>query len=513
MSLDKKLPADGRDTGAAIPKIIGMREAIEMVSTPVRLPDFSEKFFGKDNMAMLRDLLCSDVVRDLDVLYLTGSISEEEEIEYALVLEEAHELLLKLRALAKKMAEDVRHKATHYLKDLKPRYTNNACRANTSGLHKFLGGRRAICYAPDSTRYTPFFLTAYSYFVIELERALCCVAYDALLQQYPDTAKIDTVLLQLSTEKDPNSTLENKQYSYAAYLNAMHVYSTDLRNAADGPFARLFAQAASFPCSGTDDVTTWREIQELSIFRSIDFSVRLNGYTIKFSSIGMAEDAKISRLRRPFLTCLVQIEADSEDNAGRKINLCGAMDRVTGDLGVGSGADLARFAGEAAAMYVKRMIYKLLLDYLRSKPEDIERAPIHKPQKIVEEIRNAAENTITDALPAVQNQLAETAETANTTAATAEQQMAGLCTIADAKKQPSITISNLRGHSAGRIKNALDKLLGQPVRIRGSHHVYRTREGRTYPIALHNTDSVGIGMLNTCLREFGISPAELAARL
>ncbi|MBI5413500.1 type II toxin-antitoxin system HicA family toxin [Candidatus Peregrinibacteria bacterium] len=59
------------------------------------------------------------------------------------------------------------------------------------------------------------------------------------------------------------------------------------------------------------------------------------------------------------------------------------------------------------------------------------------------------------------------------------------------------------------MKGALDILLGPPLRVSGSHHVYRTRQGGTYPIPLHGTDEVGTGILNKCLREFGITPAEL----
>ncbi len=69
----------------------------------------------------------------------------------------------------------------------------------------------------------------------------------------------------------------------------------------------------------------------------------------------------------------------------------------------------------------------------------------------------------------------------------------------------------LRGLSGKRVLDMLKSLL--PLRrITGSHHIFQCREGGTYPIAIHG-NQVGIGMLLSCLRHFGIPPKEFFEKL
>lgn len=70
----------------------------------------------------------------------------------------------------------------------------------------------------------------------------------------------------------------------------------------------------------------------------------------------------------------------------------------------------------------------------------------------------------------------------------------------------------LRGLSGNRVLDTLKSLL--PLRrISGSHHIFQCREGGTYPIAIHGGHQVGIGMLLSCLRHFGITPKEFFEKL
>jgi predicted RNA binding protein YcfA (HicA-like mRNA interferase family) len=71
----------------------------------------------------------------------------------------------------------------------------------------------------------------------------------------------------------------------------------------------------------------------------------------------------------------------------------------------------------------------------------------------------------------------------------------------------------LRNRGSDEVKRTLIRLLGKPVGIEGSHHLFRCRDGRRYPISLHPQEPVGIGLLKKCLQHFRIDPEEFYEEL
>lgn len=68
-----------------------------------------------------------------------------------------------------------------------------------------------------------------------------------------------------------------------------------------------------------------------------------------------------------------------------------------------------------------------------------------------------------------------------------------------------------RGLRASDVLRTFTRLFGNPERIVGSHHVFRGRNGRTYPIALHPGAEVGVGMLLKSLRNLGVTVEDFEA--
>jgi len=69
---------------------------------------------------------------------------------------------------------------------------------------------------------------------------------------------------------------------------------------------------------------------------------------------------------------------------------------------------------------------------------------------------------------------------------------------------PVINTSRLGNLSGEFVKRTLIHLLGDPVRITGSHHVFEGKNGVKYPIPIHQGKTVGKGMMLKCLKTWGI---------
>jgi predicted RNA binding protein YcfA (HicA-like mRNA interferase family) len=70
---------------------------------------------------------------------------------------------------------------------------------------------------------------------------------------------------------------------------------------------------------------------------------------------------------------------------------------------------------------------------------------------------------------------------------------------------------SLKGLTGNRVYSALNTLL-RLDHITGSHHFFARKNGNgCYPISIHGSAPVGVGLLKKCLREYGISPEEFVS--
>ncbi len=80
-----------------------------------------------------------------------------------------------------------------------------------------------------------------------------------------------------------------------------------------------------------------------------------------------------------------------------------------------------------------------------------------------------------------------------------------------------LIMNKISGARAEEILDALRKMLGQEVRIVGSHHVFKSeRTGKTMPIPRHSQSSknhISLGLILDNLKVWGYSPLELATEL
>ena len=72
----------------------------------------------------------------------------------------------------------------------------------------------------------------------------------------------------------------------------------------------------------------------------------------------------------------------------------------------------------------------------------------------------------------------------------------------------SYGLSELKGINDRELKRALIKILGGPIRISGSHHIFESRITGRVPVPIHNR-TTPTGTLKVCLEALGVSPAEI----
>ncbi len=75
-----------------------------------------------------------------------------------------------------------------------------------------------------------------------------------------------------------------------------------------------------------------------------------------------------------------------------------------------------------------------------------------------------------------------------------------------------LLIAKLRSKKAIDLIAAFTRLIGKPSRINGSHHVF-VRDGVSYPIPFHTGESVSIGIILRGMKIFGISEEQMLAVL
>jgi|GEM_PF-4332449 len=179
------------------------------------------------------------------------------------------------------------------------------------------------------------------------------------------------------------------------------------------------------------------------------------------------------------------------------------IDRGTGEIVLsGTHLPLSTLMREDACLLLKKYLFEFVLDHLERKEDEITdlfKAPEKEGEKEETPMRIAGKQR-----KQVCKQLGtRTLEPENV----------------DQKEPTTETPDDdfehvkLRGLPGNRVLRAAEAKLGKPLRVSGSHHVFKSRNEGTCVIAIHGSDQVGIGMLKTFLDRAGIPPREFSDAL
>ncbi len=473
-----------------------LSEARQKVDVPLSFSNEAMNFLGSEHVTELARIIESEEVRTIDLLCLAGEMSVKEAVEYAMLLPE-------VRAAYRVMGEKV-EALNIRLRDKKlPHYISRSVKTaagkktyDARPIENFFNGVNN--FFSDASRKISGRLVAQTllgYAAQEVYRTLTVDAYrslDAFEEGALDGVMQDMELRERKGEFKPTGEdgISNLDALKAIRFFESSRFKTELTSAG----------LSSNP-PAEDVVALFEEVADLSLYRSITFTHETEN--IRFSFLSENNDSAVYQLqsRLPEI-CKVEVALRKPGHYKEASKFPLSIDRFTGELSTVMVTKLSSHIGKVAELGLRHVLLGELREYLLSKEDDIAEAePIVRPRK--EEQKETASLIEDGGMRGGQMQNVEVA-----TAETAVEETVPLVRVAGEK----VSLKNLKGFKGGRIKTALVSLLGE-ARVRGSHHIFRCRDGTTYPISLHDGEDVGTGLLGKCLKKFGIPPAELLEQL
>ncbi len=495
------------------------REEIHALTrTPKAVPARLSKLFGAEAIHAFTRVFENPDLAAMDALRMSGDISDNEIEEYQMLLPELHAVRRDLFASADLLAEGIRGKIPYYVDRT---FTKSGAVSPTQGLISLEECVEAL-------------IASQSFHGVHAARHLLLYDFHKRLSGWIGFMMLADLMGR--GDMDRASTLYNtfgsiqqellSQFSGMLFpFLAMQVGDQQSRfweahQRETAPFFEAVRASAQLP-EGQRDARAWNnvmfeEISALSYIRHIrPLQARVGPFWVRVSGDGLAWHAR----HRGTQICFVEILEDSPDalaskpfvetpgnerlvsvhEAGESRRILFQLDRSTGELiPFGSGIPLEAYypAGSPDVEAIRGAALSVLYEDLRSREDDpplpsrtdaevIDAAPI------AEETREQIAWSFT---PPIRKSGMETETTLETPAS-------------------SFRMTLLRNRSSDDVKRALIRLLGKPVSIEGSHHVFRCRDGRRYPISFHPKETVGIGLLKKCLQSFQIDPEEFYKEL
>lgn len=161
--------------------------------------------------------------------------------------------------------------------------------------------------------------------------------------------------------------------------------------------------------------------------------------------------------------------------------------------------------------HLKLVLYNIIHSYLANKEPDIDDL-LKNPDPITNlknQTQQSAEAAIQGTTPPSEKACQPEPETQEPS--TSAPQLPPPNGTENNKANKSNLYQKLKNLDGNDIKRILNSLLGDPIRINGSHHVYYSNKtNATYPIPFHGNDRIGFGLLKKCLEVWGITEEFMA---
>lgn len=498
------------------PKHYSTAEAEQLLKTKFDIPGSIRNFLGHENVRSLANLMADQSIRDLDILYLTGELTKEEAGQYRKVLPEVDDNKRVILEVVNKML--IRFKTALA-----------SCR-NRKEL-----GEVVLKALNDVVKLTVCLATT------EIE------TYGGLLMSEFKDAWEFAVFEAVEDYVRKNSTPENVDFFKAMCLQAdqrapkkgetsrsEYLKERDrLNRIIDNPFYRSRLESVT-DCHPLGDKAAKqlkealeaesKEIIELAQYRKILFTP----FALQEAEIAiMCDDVFENSSNYWPDTCMVELSLNPHEGVRKPqtkgMNTNGNLSfqvtlrdgvfpfflsRTTGELCFvqNHAKSISCVMSEDQYLALKRTVYGLVLAYLKSKEPDID--DLFKEHKVIT-TRQQVEAVIEAESPA----LVEEPEDPVVPTWTYQAWVPTPKAIPD--EEISVTrqthernaeyIRRLKGLSGNEVLAILKRLLDEPVRIQGSHHIFRSpRNNATFPIPIHSGESVKFPLLLSCLKKWDI---------
>ncbi len=505
--------------------VLSPSEARALATAHSTVPEVFRRLFGAANVAALSEALTDPDLQTIDTLVMSGQLTDEEAEEYQFLLPELHAVRREMYALADAFAVALQPKLPYYFDQT---FTRHDEVNRNGGLARLIGSTFDLA-------------TALARLEVHSERN--AMVYDFLTRlqgnimhsffRHMGRVGTEKTIIEMSEYLRANFDVnaQNGNAYYPPYLSwscfATHEHFWTKHRAELASFFRHPADTttrASADPSRNDAL--FAEVSALSYLRGIETTQRQFGsVTIRIVGEALAQHHS----RRGADVCFISLACNAPGVQPKTTPLdlptkdggvfqheefvdgseMLTLDRSTGQLhAFGSGLPLDALCDgfPAAAETLRGLVLSILLDDLQGRPDDL--VPPSKYPRPAPSISIADEAAVLEDAQAVAAETREELTFAWTPYVAPPTRSADAPRTSTAIEHPRFQMSLLRNRSADEVFRALVRLLGKPTGIEGSHHLFRGRDGRRYPIPFHKGDSVGIGILKKCLQWYGIDPDE-----
>ncbi len=492
-----------------------------------RVPESTKNFFGHENIEDLLDFLNNEEFHEADVLLHSGEIEINEFCEYLYTLPNYNDARLKIRRIAKNIANRINSKWPYYFeKEMKKTSPNIAnailkiLKEITSFIEIFIDNgigsyRNARMLEIKSTilsnfsHYLAKFFTTEGRSMLIPEVIRAYKHYDKFIQKFENSEQ----------------NLMGDLHTLANFDKNIHDNRQNIKDFFNSEFSPMVESSKNSPADlRIENEMLIDDIRNLSEFRRIEMTeYEFENLKIQFfgDEYPTWEETKVKNI------CIVRIFFDKnlvpkgpfwfQNNQGNSqmyhylqdgiIEFY--MDRADGDFFPGlSQIPLSEILSPEDFGKLGNIIYQLLFEYLENKEEDIPVLLV----KAIEKIRKS-EETVED----IRLVPKETADNLFKTLYEPEP-LADRKTESEPEKQqpePKKPLLTKRGLPAGRVHAAFERILGKP-RIPGggsSHRIYTGKNGRKFPVPYHKGEDTGFGLLKRALKVFEITDEEFLAAI
>lgn len=551
---------------------ISCEEAVALTNEKHEFPDGAKELVGEENLGKIRSLLFDQRLAEADALLLCGYMTHEEFKQYIVLIDE----MRKLRNTAYEVADSIAsYIFDHHQEKIGTKIEPKPPQEPKGKLDAFIGNIIKKLRKPPTQEgpqepetleslmdifydvsnivtsqqiqgiktfrnalINSLMESFYAIFSIILMQSIKC---KHKRHNYSDehVKRVEATIGAMDkTWKEQFGSAFSGAFSMGMRQNAIDViYSNDKRRRRF--FSHLFqtndlTQIPEKPVKEVEEALEqetnelFRRINDLSCFRKITPHKRKLGEEME---VHIYEDLQIESktytVNRAFTICLARIVLtpsapidlpekrvfpDGREGILYKPNRASfevEVNRGTGELTIrGTHLPLYCALRKDAYLILKKTIYQFILEHLEQKKDsfpDLLKAEASSVSDISREVATAIRQKRQIVSKPVGRSLesSKTAEQAETTQAPPPQQ----------EQLDTTCFQQLRGLQGNRVYRAAETILGRPLRISGSHHVFKSRNEGTCVIALHGSDQVGIGMLKTFLDKAGIPPQEFVERI
>jgi predicted RNA binding protein YcfA (HicA-like mRNA interferase family) len=481
-------------------------EATEILLNRKKISKEEFKLFGKENIDELERLV--DGLLDLDMLFLSGGMPTPESMSnYCGNLPEYHNIREQMIILCDSIL-------VYYCTEQRIKYIIDRCFNKNGSLivenNYMLKVIRTIQMFFSTFMIFDFTTLSNALLGNAMDRTVQCLSYlicefmsqnnypDSLtIQMYNCLQRIPSFVsdrFDLDKRTSINKLLDFialKSTTYKQHFNKYQCYLRQLLNLDDKLSDEEVITEFKKKYSEEDInkvIEKYDEIEELYASRRInDFKVKKKDFTYSFK--------RCNDFNRPITICEIDISLNNGDISKPFLSL--RLDRSMGVFFVSQlWMAMGEVLGPVEYYAICNEIYDILLEYLRSKEPDI--IEFLKPEQIAQEIHE--EVTKTQNIEVEEYELPHEKIEEESIQKNNEPQQEDK----REKNQLQFYLKKLKNLSGTTVLRIIKNLLGEPIRISGSHHVFEASSGIRFPIALHGNKKVGIGMLLNFLKTLNI---------